>query len=110
MGKVMLKGNMVRKPVQVVPVVHQVVARRKIVLTAHVIKQRQFRERGYAQVKMVSSVTVRINGQEAIAFKQLGGEWNEAQALGEFRRSPSSWEVQPGTTKQQMLWYAELAD
>lgn len=62
-----------------------------IVLTAHVNARRTG-----GKVKVVTDVTIRLDGKAALAFHTLGGKYTAEQALKEFKRDPSRFETQPG--------------
>jgi len=74
-------------------------------LTAHVTHRRGNTQKA----KIVSDVTIRLDGKNALAFKTLGGKWNAAQALREFRKNPSAFAPQPGWDAAQVSQLARAA-
>ncbi len=77
----------------------------KITVTAHVNTRRN----SGGKVRVLSDVTIRLDGKRAVAFLTLGGSYNPAQALKEFKRDPKRWEAQPGTSKDELATYALVA-
>ena len=74
-------------------------------ITAHVRRRRG----NNAKVRIVSDVTIRLDGKNALAFKTLGGSWNEQQALREFRKNPRAFQPQPGYDADMVAALAKAA-
>lgn len=59
------------------------------------------------KVRVISDVTIRLDGGAAVAFRTLGGQYNAIQALTEFRRFPGKFEPQPGWTPDDLATLAK---
>jgi hypothetical protein len=73
-------------------------------LTAHVRTRK-----GGAKARIVSDVTIRLDGTKAIAFKSLGGNYSPQQAINEFKRFPGKFEPQPGFDAEMVAAFARAA-
>lgn len=56
-----------------------------------------------SKVKVVSDIVIRL-GKRAIAFRTLGGKYTSEEALKEFKKNPNNWEVQPGSSTDELVF------
>ena len=79
---------------------------KKISVTAHVTTRRN---KPGSKHRLLTDVTIRLDGKLTVAFRTVPGAWNVEEALKEFRKAPERFQPHPATTAEAVATYAKVA-